>query len=190
MFSSDDPDKRRKEAETRQQQRQVEQTALNAGVEKESREGSEEANFLSELRRVGIDSDNFHFLSNQLGPELADSHAIGNRSGDYEQVVKWRSLGKSMQHVSERDHSRHCQDNRDIALAEGTTDRPDRTAQTDYTTEERRAVRSAYEAVANYQSLSVENRGGQMVSETTVTAKRQTADDEKTTKEKAGGLLD
>jgi hypothetical protein len=144
---------------------------------------------LSELRRVGIDSGKYAFLADQLGPELADSHPTGNRSKQYEATVKWRALGKSMQHISERDHSKHCQDPRSKALASGSARRPDASPSADFTEEERRAVRTAYQAVANYQSLAVDNRGGKMVSETTVTAKRET-EEEESTKEKAGGLMD
>jgi len=192
LFGSDDDKTEREKAEERQQQRQMEQSAFSAAASQSQRtqEITENANFLRELRRAGVGSQKYSWLRNELGPALADSHVIGNRDEQYEQEVKWGNIGKSMQHISERSPGRHCRDERALAIAQGVHRRSDASVDMPYTQDEKRAVREGYDAATNYQSLSVEGRGGEMVGETTVTARREVREEEESAKEKAGGLLD
>jgi hypothetical protein len=191
FLGNDDDESPREKAERRQQQRQMEQSALQAGVSQSQRqEATENANFLRELRRAGVGSEKFSWLRNELGPSFADSHVVGNRGEDYEQEAKWGNIGKSMQHICERSPGRHCRDERALAIAQGTHRRNDQTPDMPLTEDEKRAIREGYDAATNYQSLSVEARGGSMVAETTVTARREVDDEDETAREKAGGLLD
>lgn len=187
-----DPEEKRQAAEQRQQKRQLEQQAMSmAGqaASKKMQEVTENANFLAELRRAGIDSAKFDWIEGELGAATADAHVLGNRSEDYEQEIKWGNVAKAEQHVAERSPGRLCKDERALEIARGTHKRADRSADAPLTVDEKRAVREAYDAATNYQSLAVEGRGGQMVGETTVTAKRQVSEQEESAKEKAGGLL-
>jgi hypothetical protein len=190
LFGNGNDKSPREEAKEQQQKRQIEQSAFSAGVSQSAQEVTENANFLRELRRAGIGSEKYHWLRNELGPALADSHVIGNRSEEYEQEVKWGNIGKSMQHITERSPGRHCRDERALAIAQGTHRREDTKVRMPFTDDERRVVREGYDAATNYQSLSVKNRGGEMVGETTVTARREVREEKETAKEKAAGFLD
>jgi hypothetical protein len=165
--------------------------AFSVGQEQASKEQevTENANLLRELRRAGIDTEDFGWLEAALGPEVAASHAIGNRSPEYEQEIKWGNIGKRMQHVAEQSPGRLCRGER-LAIAQGTHRREDKSAQRPLTTDEKRALRGAYEAATNHQSLAAQSRGLKTVGETTVTAKREVTEKAKSLKEKAGGLLD
>jgi hypothetical protein len=192
LFGNDDDRTPREKAEERQQERQMEQSAFSAAASQSQRtqEVTENANFLRELRRAGVGSEKYHWLRNELGPALADSHVIGNRGEDYEQESKWGNIGKSMQHIAERSPGRHCRDERALAIAQGTHKRTDVSVDMPYTEDEKRVLREGYDAATNYQSLSVEGRGGEMVGETTVTARREVREEDKSAREKVGGLLD
>jgi len=185
-------EQKQREAEERQQQRNVEQQAMsmasNAATRK-MQEVTENANFLRELREVGIDTQQYSWLENELGPETSDSHAIANRDADYEQEVKWGNIGKAEQHVVERTPGRLCKDERARAIARGTHKRSDKEADAPLTVDEKRALRSGYDAVTSYQSLGVEGRGNEVVGETTVNARREVREESESAKEKAGGLL-
>lgn len=184
--------KQRREAEARQRDRQMEDTARQTAAQKATQEVTENANFLEELRKAGISADKYGWLENELGPAVADANVIGNRDEDYEQEIKWGNIGKAMEHVAMRSPGRHCKDEKALRIAQNVHKRRDQTyAEAPFSSDERRALREAYETAAtNYQSLSVEGRGGEMVGETTVTAKREVREEHESAKEKAGGLLD
>jgi len=185
-------EEKRREAEQRQQQRQIEQQAMNTASKAASRkmqEVTENANFLRELRHAGIDTDKYDWLEGEVGPETADTHAIANRSEDYEYEIKWGNIGKAEQHVAERSPGRLCQDQRALEIARGTAGRHDKSADSPLTVDEKRALRAAYDAVTSYQSLGVEGRGNKVVGETTVNARREVKEERESAKEKAGGLL-
>lgn len=169
--------------------RQIEQQALSAAQEEAVQEVTENANLLRELRRAGIDTDEYPWLEGILGPETAASHAIGNRSPEYEQQIKWGNIGKAMQHKAERSPGRLCRGER-LAIAQGAHKRDDKDPEPEFTTDERRVVDAAYEAVTNHQSLAAKSRGLKTVGETTVTAKREVTEQSKSLRERAGGLLD
>lgn len=185
-------EERRKEAEERQHHRQMEQQAMSTASQAASRkmqEVTENANFLRELRHAGIDTEKYDWLEGEVGAETADTHAIANRDEDYEHEIKWGNIGKAEQHVVERSPGRLCQDERALAIARGTTERADKTVDAPLTVDEKRALRSAYDAVTSYQSLGVEGRGNKVVGETTVNARREVKEERESAKEKAGGLL-
>jgi hypothetical protein len=169
--------------------RQVEQQALAAAEKEAMQEVTENANLLRELRRAGIDTDKYPWLEGVLGPETAASHAIGNRSADYEQVVKWGAMGKAMQHVAERSPGRLCRDEV-LAVARGTHKREDKQPEPEFSVDERRVIRAAYEAAANHKSLAAKGRGLKTVGETTVTAKREVREEASSWRERAGEVLD
>jgi len=172
------------------QDAQFEREALSTAQEEAVRqEVTENANLLRELRRAGIDTEKYDFLEGLLGPETAASHAIGSRSRQYEQQIKWGMLGKGEQHIAERSPGRLCSGYR-LEIAQRVHQRRDKSTEEPLTTDERRALRSGYEAATNHQSLSVEGRGIKTVGETTVTAKREVTEESSSWKESAGGLLD
>lgn len=193
MFGSKSEQEQRLEAEQRQRERGAEQTAEQTAAQKAARKSvTENANFLAELRRAGIDSKEAAWIEGELGPAVADANVVGNRSEQYEREIKWGNIAKAMQHVSERSPGKLCQDERDLRIARNLHKSPgNERAQTAYSQRERRLLTEAYEtAVTNFQALSVEGRGGELVGETTVTAKREVREEHRSAKEKAGGLLD
>lgn len=181
----------RRVAEERQRAQQMEDTARQTAAQKATQEVTENANFLAELRESGL-SDELGWLEKELGPVVADANVVGNRDEDYEQEIKWGNIGKAMEHVAMRSPGRLRQDEKTLRLGQNVHRRNDReTAEAPFNSAERRAITEAYESAAtNYQSLSVEGRGGEMVGETTVTAKREVREEHESAKEKAGGLLD
>lgn len=185
-------EQQRKEAEQRQHDRQIEQQAMSTASQAASQkmeEVTENANFLRELRRAGIDTDKFGWLEDEIGPETADAHSVANRGEEYEAEIKWGNIGKAEQHVVERSPGRLCKNERSLAIARGTHKRRDKTPDSPLTVDEKRALRSAYQAVTSYQSLGVEGRGSEVVGETTVNARREVQEQRESAKEKAGGLL-
>jgi len=171
------------------QDRKIEQQTLSAAQQEAVQEVTENANLLRELRRAGIDSRQHDMLEDVLGPETAAAHAIGNRSSDYEQQIKWGSIGKAMQTAAERTPGRLCRGER-LAIAQGVHNRDDKSTKSVMTTDEKRKLSSAYEAVANFKSLSAAARGLKTVGETTVTAKREVTEESKSLRERAGAVLD
>jgi len=171
------------------QERQIERQVLDAAQEQATKEITENANLLRELRRAGIGTEKYDWVEQAVGPDISSSHAIGNRSSEYEQQVKWGSLGKGMQHVAERSPGRLCRGER-LALAQGTHGRAEKDVEEPLTTDERRALRAAYDAVANFKSLSASARGLKTIGETTVTARREVNEENRSLTERAGGLLD
>jgi len=185
-------EKKRQEAEKRQRDRQTEDTARQTAAQMASQEITENANFLAELRRAGVSSEKHDWLENELGAAFAHANVIGNRDLDYEKEIKWGNIGKAMEHIAMRTPGRLCSDEKDLRIAQNVHKRNDRQyAEAPLASDERRAIIEAYEVAAtNYQSLSVEGRGGEMVGETTVTAKREVREEHESAREKAAGFLD
>jgi hypothetical protein len=179
-------DERFKQVQNQQFEKQALATAQEEAVRQEV---TENANLLRELRRAGINTEKYDWLEGVLGPEVAAVHAIGNRQPKYEQQVKWGSIGKADQHVAERDPGRLCTGDR-LEIAQGAHNRRDKSTEDPLTTDERRVVRSSYEAVANHKSLAAKGQGLKTVGETTVTAKRETVEERDGFREQVGGLLD
>jgi len=191
LNNGDRPTESRRAAEERQQEHRAEQMGMETASQqsrKQMEEVTENANFLEALRKAGIDTSQYR-MESELGAAVADVHVVGNRPSDYEQTVKWGSIGKAEQHVVGRSPGRLVNDRETLGLVQGVADRPDRSADPPVAQDERRAIREAWDAVANHKSLAADAKGAELVGETTVTAKREVKEESESKKEKAGAII-
>jgi hypothetical protein len=158
-----------------QREQQAEGQAMNAATNAARQtinKRVQNPQFFAQLRDIDFpaEGDEYDWLESEIGPETSGAHLVGNRSGDYEQWVRWGNANKAERMAAEGTPGRLCKGST-LAIAQGTHERTDKERRDPYTRDERRAIRSAYEAITNYQSLAVGARGLRSVTQATAVSK-------------------
>lgn len=148
----------------------------------------ENPEFAEVIRELGLDSAEFPWLTAQLGPKGADAHFIGQRGPEYEREVKWLTRNEAERVIAEGSPGRLCRGNLRL-LAQRKRDRGDKEVTDEWTQDERRALRDAMEAVANYKSLAVNARGIRALSEVTTVSKTEKAEEASSWRERLAGAI-
>jgi hypothetical protein len=150
--------------------------AASSVAAKEEQKRLKNPEFLSELQEEDVDTEVFDWVSDEYGPVFSGSHIIGNRGEHFEEQQELLNRNKAERHVAERTPGRLLRENpRLLALAQGlrgTEQHPDPTDRPEYRgpmrSRKKRVVRDAAEVATNRQSLSIDGRGLDAVSNVTV----------------------
>lgn len=150
----------------------------------------ENPEFFQQLRDPDVDSGEFPWLEDELGPLFSGAHIIGHRDDDYEQHIKWGNMARAERVIHEGSPGRLCRGSVQ-EIAQGTHTREDKAAKGPHTVDERRAVRDAHEASTNLKSLAVGAKGLNSVTQATAVSKVEKNEQEnKSLSERTAGFLD
>jgi hypothetical protein len=159
----------------RQREQQAEGQAMNAATSAAHQtinKRVQNPQFFAQLRDIDFPNEGteYDWLEGDLGAETSGAHLVGNRSADYEQWIQWGNANKAERMATEGNPGRLCKDST-LAIAQGVNKREDKDPIDPYTRDEKRALRSAFEAVTNYQALAVGARGLRSVTQATAVSK-------------------
>jgi hypothetical protein len=157
-----------------QRRAQAESTQQSAAVQSAIRDESTAKNpeFLEQFAGIELDGRVYNWLEDEIGPEIAQVHALGNRSEDYafEQrllnrntaeriIAEWTPGRQLREHPKLNYLAQGCR-----GLPEGASPEQDPEYRAPLTEQERRILRSTFEAVTAHQSRSQEHMGADAVS--------------------------
>jgi hypothetical protein len=187
-------DTEREEHYQRQREQSAEQSAMNASTsaaQQQIQKRVQNPQFFAQLRDIDFpqSGEEYDWLEGELGPETSGAHLVGNRSAEYEQWLQWGNKNKAKRMQTEGTPGRLCKGST-LAIAQGVHRRTDKDRRDAYTRDEKRAIRSAYEAVTNYQALAVGARGLRSVTQATAVSKIEKEDSsDQSLRERAGKAL-
>jgi len=158
------------------------------GASRQLQERLENPEFFAQLRDIDVDTDEFDTISDILGPLQSGAHLIANRSEDYERESKWLDRNRAERIATERDPGRLCKGKtRELATR---AHEHDRDVKPEWSSDQRRAIRDALEAVTNYKSLGIETAGLSSVTEATAVSRVERNEEEtKSRAERAADIL-
>jgi hypothetical protein len=194
---SDGGDRRELLADKEQMQ---EERQANVSAEKVSQQvAAEEVSeihknpeFVDKLQDLGISSETYSWIEEELGVELAGGHIFGNRGDGYTESIDLLSRNTSAMAVAEATPGRLLRENpRMLAVARGVHRRvnededPVEEMQAPATPKEKRGMRAASDLIANHKSKAEEGEGLDAVSTVTTERKQQTDNESESTVEES-----
>lgn len=160
------------------------QSATKAGIHTSAEKtASKKQNpeFLDSVQDVGIDSEKYSWVENELGVQMADGHTISERSEEFARERKLLAIAEGEIMLTERTPGRLLkQDKRRLAAVQHRVTSPqDKDFRAVPTQEERRAVREGMDLAVARQVLGVKGRLlDAMTKITTETQTRKSEDEE------------
>lgn len=151
------------EEKARHQRRNTEHSATTQSTVQSASSRVEEnimnPSFQAQLEEADLDSDEFPWIEDELGPELSGSHITGNRDPEeYEREVKWLDANKAERIIAEKNPGRLLRQNPSmLKLAQQPNQRmvdDENIEEPMVRSKDRRAVRSGMEVVTNRKALS------------------------------------
>ena len=168
MIRNNDPQPpNRDEQIADQEELQAAAAASSQGVRTAAQKFMEERdNFLDELAKPEVDSEDFGNLSGILGPDLSRAHILANKTKA--DLRRHRFLNENEMERIEHDHNpgRLCK-GPFAAMMQGVHDRPDQPVKKPLTQDEKRKIRQAGEVKYSRQTLGEDKAGLKAVSEIT-----------------------
>lgn len=161
-------------------------TAQRAASQK-LQERLENPEFFDQLRDLDIDTTAYPWVEDLLGPLQSGAHLIANREPGYEQEARWLDRNRAERMVAERSPGRLCR-GKTLEIAQGVHKRDDASKRPRFTSDQRRVMRDAMEAVTNYKTLGIETAGLSSVTEATAVSRVEKSEEE--TKSTASRVAD
>jgi hypothetical protein len=195
-MSSDEKRQMLEEQNQMQQDRQMavaaEKTSQQVAAESVSEEVHRNPEFVDKLQDLGVTSETFSWIEEELGVELAGGHIFGNRDPGYTESMDLLSRNTSAMAVAESNPGRLLRENpMMLAVARGIHHRVDRTEdplealQDPASSKEKRALREASDLIANHKSKAEDGEGLDAVSTVTTERKQQTDNETESTAEES-----
>jgi len=169
-----------------QQQAQKEQTEHSATVNSATQSAQSRVtenimnpNFQAQLEAKDLDTDEYPWIEDELGPELAGSHLTGNRDEEaYEQEIRWLDPNKAERILAEKSPGRLLRQNPAmLKLAQRKNpelvDDPG-IEEPMSRSKDRRAIRSAMDVATNRKSLAAGMSGLDATTTATAETRRVT----------------
>jgi hypothetical protein len=163
-------------------------TAAASAATRKLEKRKENPEFFEQLRDLGIDTGEYPWISQRLGPLQAGTHLIGNRSPEYERETKWIDMNRGERIIAEAEPGRLCR-GRLLSIAQRVHGRQDKDRVEPNTVDERRVIRDAMEAVTNFKTLGIETAGLSSLTDATTVTKREKSEREDSTSEKVAGII-
>lgn len=173
-MSTQEREQERRRQRDSQRRAQAESAQQSAAVQSAIRDESTAKNprFLEEFAGVALDGDVYDWLESEIGPEIAQVHALGNRSEEYafeqrllnrntaERIIAEGTPGRQLrQHPKLHYLAQGCR-----GLPEGASPEADPEYRAPLSEQDRRILRSTFEAITAHQSRSQEHMGADAVS--------------------------
>ena len=198
-MSSEEAAQSRSEA-MREQKSLEEEQQMNVAAERVSQQiAAEEVSeihknpeFVDKLQDLGISSETFQWVGEELGVELAGAHIFGNRDQGYAERVDLLSDNTTAMVAAEATPGRILREHPDmLAVARGLHHRAGKDdnvlemLQPPASPKEKRAIRASGELITNYKSKAEDGEGLNAVSTVTTERKQQTGEETTSTAEEA-----
>jgi multidrug efflux pump subunit AcrA (membrane-fusion protein) len=178
------------EAQKEQAEHQAATQAATQAAQKQLQKRLENPDFLAQLQDPDVDSQEYDWVSNEMGPRLSGAHILGRRSEDFESDAKWANEVRQERMIAEASPGRLCKGPL-LKIAQGTHRRSDVDVTERMTQDERRVLRDAHDVATNMASLSIESKGiDALTTATTVTKREKSESGTKSISERAGSLFD
>jgi hypothetical protein len=183
-----------------QQHQQQQERQMNIAAEKTSQQVAAEKvsevhknpEFVDKLQDLGVTSETFAWIEEEMGVELAGGHIFGNRSSGYTESIDLLARNTSAMAVAESTPGRILRENPGmLAVARGIHHRVDdhtdplEEVQHPSTPKEKRAMREASDLIANHKSKAEDGEGLDAVSTVTTERKQQTDNESESTVEES-----
>lgn len=183
-----------------QQHQQQQDRQMNVAAEKTSQQVAAEKvsevhknpEFVDKLQDLGVTSETFSWIEEEMGVELAGGHIFGNRSSGYTESIDLLARNTSAMAVAESTPGRILKENPAmLAVARGIHHRVDphtdpvEEVQHPATPKEKRAMREASDLIANHKSKAEDGEGLDAVSTVTTERKQQTDNESESTVEES-----
>lgn len=167
-------------------------TAFSSGTQAASQIAAEKTaerlmnpNFLNELKKSGVNNELYDWIEEELGPELAGGHIVGQREEHYRHQQEWLAKNRENRMIAERTPGRLIRDKPHLlAVAQGveSPDDPEYRSPIHNRPNKKRVIRGAHDVAVNLRSMAVGGFG--LDSVTTATTEHRTVDREN--EEKSG----
>lgn len=178
----------------RQKRMQMDVSAENRSQQIAAEEVSEihkNPEFMEKLQELGIQSETFEWVQEELGVEVAGAHVFGNRDKGYAERVDLMSSNTTAKVVAEASPGRILRENPDmLAVARGLHHRVDGTVdevlaelQPPANTREKRAMRASDELITNIKAKAEGSEGLDAVSTVQTERKNHSNEESETTAE-------
>jgi len=148
--------------------------------------------FVDKLQDLGVSSETFAWIEEELGVEFAGAHIFGNRDSGYTESMDLLSRNTSAMAVAESTPGRILRENPAmLAVARGIHHRIDphedplEKLQDPATPKEKRALRGAADLIANHKSKAEDGEGLDAVSTVTTERKQQNNNEAESTVEES-----
>lgn len=143
-------------------------------------------NFFAELKKHGVDSDLYDWISNEMGPEFADGQMVGNREGDHTHRQEWLGQNHIERMIAERTPGRLIKNKPYLlAVAQDCASPDDPAFRAPLTGPKRRVLRSAQDVATNRKSMAVDGYATEAVTTATHETRSVNNSDEKSASERA-----
>lgn len=147
--------------------------------------------FMEKLQELGVQSETFEWIEEELGVELAGAHVFGNRDDGYAERVDLMSSNTTAKLVAEASPGRILREHPDmLAIARGLHHRVDGTVedvlnelQPPANAQEKRVMRSADELITNHKAKAEDSTGLDAVSTVQTERKNHSNEESETTSE-------
>lgn len=145
------------------------------------------ADFVDALREVGIDSDKYDWVEDELGALVAGVHLIANRKEAYRDYARYLNRNRVERKIAQHSPGRLCKGTT-LKIAQRVHGRSDKEVRDPYLSDDRQQLRLSASAATAFHTLGVNAEGLSAVGD--VTAVSRVERSEETSKmEKASGFL-
>lgn len=144
-------------------------------------------NFFEELKKHGVDNDLYDWVSEEMGPELADGQMVGHRDPHHAHRREWLDQNHIERMIAERSPGRLIKNKPYLlAVAQDCAGPDDPEYRAPLTDPKRRVLRSGQDVATNRKTMAVDGYGVEAVTTAThETRSVNNTDEQKSRSERA-----
>lgn len=177
------------EAQKEQAEHQAATQAATQAAQQKLQKRLENPDFLAQLKDPDVDSQEYDWIENEMGPRLSGAHILGSRSEEFEDDVKWAMEARQERMIAEGSPGRLCNGPL-LKIAQGVHRRQDKTVNEPMLTDERRVLRDAHDVATQMASLSIDSKGiDALTTATTVTKREESTEEDRSLSERGANLF-
>ena len=162
------------------------QTAVDAAM-RQYADIKRNPEFVEVLREVGIDSDKYDWVEDELGALTAGVHLLANRQENYRDYARLLNRNRVERKIAQHSPGRLCKGTT-RKIAQRVHGRPDKSEREPFLADDRQQLRLAASAATAFQTLGVNAEGLSAVADVTTVSQVERSG-ESSRVEKASGFL-
>jgi hypothetical protein len=178
------------EAQKEQAEHQAATQAATSMAAEKVQKRLQNPDFLDQLQDPDVDTEQYQFVENLMGPRLSGQHILGNLSEEHEERNRWALEAAQERLITEGNPGRLCKGSL-RKIAAGVHRREDRDhVQSELTTDERRVIRDAHDVAERMTSLSIDGKGiDALTTATTVTKSEKQETEDSSLRERGANIF-
>ena len=162
------------------------QTAMNAAMQQQAQE-KQNPEFVDALRKVGVNSEKYDWIEDELGALIADVHLIANRQEGYRDYARYLNRNRVERKIAQHTPGRLCKGNTRL-IAQRVHKRDDKDEREPWLSDDRQQLRLAAPAATAFHTLGVNGEGLSAVGDVTAVSRVERSQ-ETDRIEQASGIL-